>query len=141
MMSTKLVSHSSDELASLLDGRFGHLEGQVHRATCRDWHKAQSVAVGNREYLILYRQTVSDTHLTPRERAAVRLAMGGATNKEIAWALEVTASTVGVFMWRAARKLAVTTRDELFRAFVERYPHDRAMGIDEWPRAHKLDEA
>jgi DNA-binding CsgD family transcriptional regulator len=122
------------ELERLLASLYGELEGKVYRVNYRDWNKVESISVGPREYLILYRQMTGDPPLTPRERAAVRLAMGGATNKEIAWAFNVSASTVGVFLWRAARKLGVA-RDSLFRAFAERYSEDSALRIEEWQSA------
>lgn len=98
--------------------------GSTLRRLSRDWQVAAEIPSGPHEYLVLRRPLASSSSLTPRERKAVQLAMGRATNKEIAWALSVSASTVGVFLWRAARKLGVTGRDSLFRAYAERYPDD-----------------
>ena len=117
-----------DDLAGLLDSLYGVESaepGSTLRILSRDWELADAIPSGQREYLVLRRPLATASRLTPRERRAVRLAMGNATNKEIAWALSVSASTVGVFLWRAARKLGVTGRDSLFRAYAERYPDDR----------------
>jgi DNA-binding CsgD family transcriptional regulator len=51
--------------------------------------------------------------LTPSERRIVELAAGGATNREIAQSLFVTARTVESHLTQAYRKLRVTSRDEL----------------------------
>lgn len=128
------------QLADLLTEVYGDLEareGKVQRMNSREWNRVESISIGAREYLILCREVTDDAPLTPRERAAVRFAMSGATNKEIAWALGVSASTVGVFLWRAARKLNVTGRSGLFGAFARRYSDDGAVRIDEWQDANK----
>jgi DNA-binding CsgD family transcriptional regulator len=51
--------------------------------------------------------------LTPSERRIVELAAAGATNREIAQSLFVTARTVESHLTQAYRKLRVTSRDEL----------------------------
>jgi DNA-binding CsgD family transcriptional regulator len=51
--------------------------------------------------------------LTERERQVVLQATLGFTNKEIAYALGVSASTVRVLMARAAGRIGVRTRAEL----------------------------
>jgi len=55
--------------------------------------------------------------LSRREREAVSRAALGETNKVIAFELGVSASTVGVLLHRAARKLGVRTRAELLERF------------------------
>jgi DNA-binding CsgD family transcriptional regulator len=54
--------------------------------------------------------------LTQRERQVVAYARMGHSNKLIAYELGISASTVGVLLWRAAAKLGTTTREELFAA-------------------------
>jgi DNA-binding CsgD family transcriptional regulator len=51
--------------------------------------------------------------LSSRERQALSLLALEQTNKQIAFALGITASTVGVLLHRAAKKLNTTTRGEL----------------------------
>ena len=51
--------------------------------------------------------------LSPRERQALALLALEQTNKQIAFALGIAASTVGVLLHRAAKKLNTTTRGEL----------------------------
>jgi DNA-binding CsgD family transcriptional regulator len=122
-------------LAILLDSLYGADTTERrhnYRLLRQKWELAEVIPAGEREYLVLRRKVTGTSPLTSRERHAVRLAMARATNKEIAWALGVSASTVGVFLWRAASKLGVTGRDSLFHAFAERYPDDRAISIAEW---------
>lgn len=60
--------------------------------------------------------------LSERERQAVAQAALGHTNKIIAYALGVSASTVSVLLHRAARKLGTNTRQELIEAY-RRHSH------------------
>lgn len=55
--------------------------------------------------------------LTKRELAALELASSGHGNKSIAQQLEVSPSTVGVLLFRAAAKLNVATRSDLLLAY------------------------
>jgi DNA-binding CsgD family transcriptional regulator len=55
--------------------------------------------------------------LTKRELAALELASSGHGNKSIAKQLEVSPSTVGVLLFRAAAKLNVATRSDLLLAY------------------------
>jgi len=58
-----------------------------------------------------------DVHLTAREEEALEHALLGLANKAIALRLGVTASTVGVLLFRAAAKFRVKTRAELLAAY------------------------
>lgn len=55
--------------------------------------------------------------LAPREEQAVLLAANGDNNKQIAEALGLAPSTVGVLLFRAANKFGVKTRRELLDAY------------------------
>ncbi len=69
----------------------------------------------------LLRRPVSATEeaprLTKRELAALELASTGNGNKTIAQLLEVSPSTVGVLLFRAAAKLNVASRSDLLLAY------------------------
>jgi len=58
--------------------------------------------------------------LTKREDDVLRLASAGHSNKSIAQALNVSASTVGVLLFRAAAKLNVASRSDLLAAYRDR---------------------
>ena len=129
------------ELASVLDQIDDDDTGEhcdTFLLRSQRWHLMERVLTARREYLVLRLREAPDSPLTSRERTAVRLVMGGATHKEVAWLLGVTASTVGVFLWRAARKLGVVGRESLLRAFAERHPDDHAMAIAEWQGSRSL---
>jgi DNA-binding CsgD family transcriptional regulator len=55
--------------------------------------------------------------LTKREEDALGLACAGHTNKSIARLLEVSPSTVGVLLFRAAGKLNAKSRSELLSSY------------------------
>jgi len=57
--------------------------------------------------------------LSPRERQALGFAALGDSNKLIAYELGISASTVGVLLYRAAQKLGCHTRVELLQRFRE----------------------
>ena len=57
---------------------------------------------------------------TRREEEALALACDGCSNKRIAQVLDVSPSTVGVLLFRAATKLNVRSRDELIAAYQRR---------------------
>lgn len=59
----------------------------------------------------------SAPRFTRREEEALALAADGCTNKRIAQILDVSPSTVGVLLFRAASKLNVKSRDDLLRAY------------------------
>jgi DNA-binding CsgD family transcriptional regulator len=54
---------------------------------------------------------------TRREEEALALASDGCSNKRIAQILDVSPSTVGVLLFRAATKLNVKSRDDLVAAY------------------------
>jgi len=56
-------------------------------------------------------------HFTRREEEALALACDGCSNKRIAQVLDVSPSTVGVLLFRAALKLNVKSRDDLVAAY------------------------
>jgi DNA-binding CsgD family transcriptional regulator len=57
--------------------------------------------------------------LSPRERQALSFAVLGDSNKLIAYELGISASTVGVLLYRAAQKLRCRSRAELLQKFQE----------------------
>jgi len=86
----------------------------------KGWRVVDEFSVDSELFLLLRRATRPKTgplSLTERERQAVQLACGGANNKEIAYTMNVSASTVGVLLWRASRRLGAAGRDELSRFF------------------------
>ncbi len=98
----------------------------------RSWQVVEEVSVGTDDYILLRRIQPSKVagagldSLTPREREALHHASGGASNKEIAHRMEVSASTVGVLLWRAARKLGAIDREDLLR----RVAHCKTSELD-----------
>jgi DNA-binding CsgD family transcriptional regulator len=93
----------------------------------KGWLIVEKVPVGSSEYILL--RTGKAPHvrqagwsaLTKREREALHLACSGASNKEIAYEMRITASTVGVMLGRASRKFAAADRGDLVR---------RARGVE-----------
>jgi DNA-binding NarL/FixJ family response regulator len=79
----------------------------------------------------------SPPRLTPREDDVLRLACEGHSNKSIAQALDVSASTVGVLIFRAASKLNVATRAELLAAYRERAAGSAPVESDVPPSPNK----
>jgi DNA-binding CsgD family transcriptional regulator len=59
----------------------------------------------------------SGPRFTRREEEALALAADGCSNKRIAQILDVSPSTVGVLLFRAATKLNVKSRDDLLAAY------------------------
>jgi two-component system response regulator FixJ len=68
-------------------------------------------------------ETPDISRLTGRERQVVAFASLGHTNKVIAYELGISPYTVGVFLYRAARKLRVASRKELLAAFSAASPN------------------
>ncbi|HEX3761024.1 MAG TPA: helix-turn-helix transcriptional regulator [Kofleriaceae bacterium] len=85
------------------------------------WTLVDHFETGGQRYFVARRndpriEDVSD--LTLRERQAVAFASLGHTNKLIAYEMGISASTVGVLLHRAARKLEAATRGELLTRFM-----------------------
>jgi len=118
---------SGFNLVTLLAAHFGErvnvartpVDG-LPRLTLKGWRVVDEVAVESELYLLLRstrRPKAGPLALTEREKEAVRLACGGANNKEIAYLMSVSASTVGVLLWRASRRVGAADRDGLTRFF------------------------
>jgi DNA-binding CsgD family transcriptional regulator len=89
----------------------------------QDWRLVDEASVDGTDYVLLRRVQVPRdgvNSLTARERDAIRHACTGASNKEIAYSMKISPSTVGVLLWRAARKLGAHDREELLRIFRSR---------------------
>lgn len=74
------------------------------------------------QFLIARRKEISEfarNVLASRELQAICLLGRGLTNKEVAFEMGVSASTIGVLLWRAAIKLGTRGRRELIRAGIE----------------------
>jgi len=120
-LATLLEEHFSGELAVR---RIGD-EVPPPPLRARGWLTVEAVCVGSDVYCLLRRirtrakPSTGLSALTTREYDAVRLASHGASTKEIAHSMGISASTVGVLLWRAYRKVGVADRAELSRIFIE----------------------
>jgi DNA-binding NarL/FixJ family response regulator len=72
----------------------------------------------------------NEVRLSPREHEIVGLALLGESNKAIAHALGLSPSSVGVFLRRAAVKLAARSTAELIREYQRLRHSRRASAID-----------
>ncbi len=81
----------------------------------------------------LCRQSASP-RLNPRERQILRLVMTAAKNKEIAYQLRLTESTVKVYLNRLFRKAGVASRFELAQWAAEALEGE---GAEHWPASGK----
>jgi DNA-binding CsgD family transcriptional regulator len=79
------------------------------------WTVAEQFVRGGFHYRLMRRPLESNARptLTKREEDAVELACEGHSNKSIAQVLDVSPSTVGVLLFRAASKLNAKSRSEL----------------------------
>jgi DNA-binding CsgD family transcriptional regulator len=101
--------------------------GQAPSGVCRasgdgqrsDWTVAEQFEREGFSYRLLRRPLAPNglPHLTKREEAVLDLASAGHSNKSIAAVLDVTPSTVGVLVFRAAAKLNVASRSDLLLAY------------------------
>lgn len=84
----------------------------------RDWLVVDAMSLESEDFVLLRRVRRPGRELdslTARERQVVRLACGGASNKEIAYQIGVRAPTVRVLLWRACKKVGAADRKELIR--------------------------
>ncbi len=78
------------------------------------WTLVASFEEDGQRYIVAREKALQGAErLTQRERQVVSQALLGSTNKEIAYALGITDTTVRVLMARAASRLGVHTRTEL----------------------------
>jgi DNA-binding CsgD family transcriptional regulator len=120
---------TSHPLADLLEAHYGEPIEEptppgLHEARppfrLGDWQLLDEISVGSREYLLLRRVSSSSNEfdsLTVRELEAVRRASSGASNREVARLMGISASTVGVLLARASRKVGAAGRDGLIHRF------------------------
>ena len=90
------------------------------------WALVRSYERDGEVYVIARRSPPAVTRcnsLSCREREALGFAIRGVTNKVIAYEMGITASTVGVLLHRAARKLDCQTRGELLARFERELRH------------------
>ena len=113
------------------DSRSGHVlsgafrtsnggRGWAQRQRPEDWTVAEQFIREGFYYRLLRRPIGAKSlqpRLTRRENDVLRLACAGQNNKNIAVELQVSASTVGVLLFRAAAKLNVTSRSDLLSAY------------------------
>jgi DNA-binding CsgD family transcriptional regulator len=88
-----------------------------------DWTVAEQFIREGFYYRLLRRPIGAKSvpsRLTKREDDVLRLASAGHSNKSIAQILNVSASTVGVLLFRAAAKLNVASRKDLLTAYQDR---------------------
>ena len=116
-------------LADLIESHYGRrIEGPRARRGSRgrpdlrlqDWRVVEEISIGSEVYVLLSRAGAEKdgfASLTTRELDAVRHACAGSSNKEIAFLMGISASTVGVLLWRASRKLGAADREALIQSF------------------------
>jgi DNA-binding CsgD family transcriptional regulator len=111
-------------------------EDCIRHPLMRGWRVVEEVSVGTDDYMLLRRIQPSKVtgagldSLTPREREALHHASLGPSNKEIAHRMKVSASTVGVLLWRAARKLGAIDREDLLRRVAQYKSSELKPGQD-----------
>lgn len=94
------------------------------------WSLVDRIDNDGRRFVLAYANTLrsdADQGLTEREAAISRWAVGGAANKEIGYALGVSASTVGWHLSNAMAKLRVNSRVELINLWRETH---RTVAVD-----------
>jgi DNA-binding CsgD family transcriptional regulator len=94
------------------------------------WTVAEQFVRGGFHYRLMRRPLESNARptLTKREEDAVELACEGHSNKSIAQVLDVSPSTVGVLLFRAASKLNAKSRSELLSNY-EQFKAAAAMAV------------
>ena len=136
-MRVRLQSPTADEHPRTVTARHRRLSllraalGELAGATARErkppvaWRGpvthfyavVEVLRIGSVEYVVARRRPTDEVTirlLSKRERDALDRLAAGDSNKEIAYQLGVSASTVGVLLWRAATKLGVP-REQLRR--------------------------
>lgn len=85
----------------------------LSRVRLPGWQMLDEILADDGEYLLLRRVQPPSSGveaLTTRELDALRRAWAGASNKEIAYMMGISASTVGVLLARARRKIGMSGR-------------------------------
>jgi DNA-binding CsgD family transcriptional regulator len=113
------------KLAELIESHYGQTverarkgEPSPPRLRLQDWSVLEQIRVGATDYVLLRRVQLPKSgfdSLTARERDAVRYACTGASNKEIAYQMGISPSTVRVLLCRASRKMGAADRNDLIR--------------------------
>ena len=107
--------------------RQGRLEGEISLSLWRSlvserWTLVDTYERDGKRYVVARRNDIRSPRpdaLSPRERQVLGFALLGDSNKLIAYELGISASTVGVLLYRAAQKLRCQSRAELLQRFRE----------------------
>jgi DNA-binding CsgD family transcriptional regulator len=107
--------------------RKGRADGEISLSlwrslVCERWTLVDSYERDGKRYVVARRSDVRmplPNVLSPRERQALGFAALGDSNKLVAYELGISASTVGVLLFRAAQKLGCHSRAELLQRFRE----------------------
>ncbi|HWZ91042.1 MAG TPA: helix-turn-helix transcriptional regulator [Polyangiaceae bacterium] len=115
-------SHGAPATAEAREGQPGEAPSSgVHRAAKRvGWTVTKQFEREGYRYRLMRRPVESSDagpRFTTREEEALALASDGCSNKRIAQVLDVSPSTVGVLLFRAATKLNVKSREDLVAAY------------------------
>jgi DNA-binding CsgD family transcriptional regulator len=119
----KGASHSSEFARAHREGAANDVPRVDRRSSASEgWTVVDTYERDGKRYVIAQRSEVrlrAPRTLSKRERQALGIAVLGDTNKVIAYEMGISASTVGVLLYRAARKLGSRTRAELLARFRE----------------------
>jgi DNA-binding NarL/FixJ family response regulator len=86
------------------------------RATAKEWTVLDEFVTNGTRFVVAYQnEPAPASQLSARERQVLTLSCAGESNKAIGYRLGISASTVGVLLWRASSKLGVSTRGDLLR--------------------------
>lgn len=102
------------------NARTGTTDSRPPRVRPQDWQIVEEISLGSADYILLRRLPSRGNaldSLTVRERDVLRHACAGASNKEIAYELGISHSTVRVLLSRAGRKVGVRHRAHLLQAY------------------------
>ncbi len=106
------VEEARGDALPAVDVRKGLISGR--------WTLLERFQSGGRRYLLARAIDGAGAMLTLREEQALAYAALGYSNKVIGFEMGISASTVGVLLHRAARKLDAGSREELLRNWRER---------------------